>query len=314
MSTFAPQALKTQLQEADGAPASSPVYDDYLSHYHIDFRAFGVTQALSYIATDVADIAVHQFSPEQLQGEILVIHGYLDHHALYGTLIEHLLNKNFRVVAFDLPGHGLSGGKTASINSFNDYQIILKQVLAALKLGQQNLPLHWLGQSTGCAIINHYMLQYQPIISGQIIELAPLVQPIKWRKISLLHRLFHWFIAEVPRKFKNNSHDQAFVNFVAESDPLQSNVVSAAWLGALKQWLPVFEQLPPSDKYRPLVIQGTKDETVDWQYNLKVIENKFPQAEIHRLEGAYHQLANESQQYRQTIYQWIDERLDSKAL
>lgn len=46
------------------------------------------------------------------------------------------------------------------------------------------------------------------------------------------------------------------------------------------------------------LLQGDSDGTVDWYYNLKLIGRKFPKAEIQIIEGANHELFNESPVFR----------------
>jgi len=58
------------------------------------------------------------------------------------------------------------------------------------------------------------------------------------------------------------------------------------------------------------VIQGDMDETVDWRYNLKMIQEKFQDPHIHMLPGARHQLVNEDEGFRRKIFAIIDQYLD----
>ncbi|MED5413144.1 MAG: alpha/beta fold hydrolase, partial [Pseudomonadota bacterium] len=60
-------------------------------------------------------------SLDKQKGTVFIIHGYFDHTGLYGHLIKHCLQKGLTVISFDLPGHGLSSGDPASIDSFNQY-------------------------------------------------------------------------------------------------------------------------------------------------------------------------------------------------
>jgi alpha-beta hydrolase superfamily lysophospholipase len=53
-------------------------------------------------------------------------------------------------------------------------------------------------------------------------------------------------------------------------------------------------------------VQGTGDTTVDWRYNTQAIARKFPRAHINTIPGARHHLVNESQPYRDSLYQLLD--------
>ena len=48
-----------------------------------------------------------------------------------------------------------------------------------------------------------------------------------------------------------------------------------------------------------LVIQGDKDGTVDWKYNMELMGEKFPNATTKMIPGANHELFNEAMGYKQ---------------
>lgn len=304
MPAFNPQQLLSQLSDFHSHRQPS-VLSQYLRFYGIDFRPQGIQQQLGLLELANYRIAVQRFHPSKPQGRLLLLHGYLDHHGLYGSLISHLLAQQLEVICFDLPGHGLSSGTRAAIGDFNEYQQILQGLIEELALADPDQPLHLLGQSTGCAIINQFLLQQQPHYIASIVELAPLVRASHWRQIRLLEKVSSSFIQEVPRVLVDNSHDSAFLRLV-KNDPLQSPVVSTKWVRALIRWLPTFLALPANSAYQPLIVQGEEDETVDWRYNLDVLRQKFPQQQCLMLTEARHQLANESLPIRQQIYRWLD--------
>ena len=103
----------------------------------------------------------------------------------------------------------------------------------------------------------------------------------------------------------DNSHDAEFLHFLRREDPLQSRQLSARWVSALKQWLTRFEAAPVCAKAL-FVVQGTGDTTVDWRYNLQAIARKFPLAHIDTISEARHHLVNESQPYRESLYELLD--------
>ena len=56
---------------------------------------------------------------------------------------------------------------------------------------------------------------------------------------------------------------------------------------------------------RLLVIQGDKDGTVDWKYNLELMSKKFPNAKVEMILGANHELFNEAMEYKQQALNFI---------
>lgn len=302
--SFDPTTLINQLPVLGGGDNRPPALAAFCSYYRLPCDQPGIGQQLGALKVGQEQIAIHRWQPQQPEGTLLIVHGYLDHHGLYGHLIRYGLARNLAVVCFDLPGHGLSSGPRAEIDSFRHYQQVLRAVIAQIDRWSLPRPLHLLGQSTGCAIINHYLLKHHPAGIGQVIELAPLVRAARWRLVDITHRVVSRFASSVPRKFTDNSSDPEFVAFL-QSDPLQSKVISARWVGALKQWLPKFLAFAPS-KRTALVIQGEADDTVDWKYNLGVLREKFPAMELLRIAEARHQLANEAEPVRRQYLDWID--------
>lgn len=283
----------------------------YSQFYGLDFsdhpvpleHGFGYFEAAGYT------LAAHTWRPPQPRGTVLVCHGYFDHVGLYRHIIGRALELGYAVIAYDLPGHGLSSGPRAEIDDFADYQTVLERCLAA---AQPHFPDPWhvIAQSTGGAIVMEYLLRHgEGAAFEKSILLAPLVRPYKWNTARWLHTLIRPFTSSIKRVFTVNSGDPDFLDFLENDDPLQSARLSARWVGALKKWLPMFEALPPVNA-SPVVIQGDRDETVDWRHNLRVINEKFADPEVNILEGARHQLANEQSALRERMLRIIDRHLD----
>lgn len=321
---FDPQSLITKLPAFDGADTStSSTFDGYSKFcdlYQLRFDDLAATQQLGQLELDGQQIAVHRFctarsatgQPPITNDTLLIVHGYLDHHALYRHIIRYGLTRNLNVICFDLPGHGLSSGPRATIDSFERYQQLLTALIEQIQLWQPHQRIHLLGQSTGAAIINQYLLSpdrhgQRPAVDGDVVLLAPLVRASHWPWVSLMHRLLSPWKHSVKRNFAANSHDPQFNAFLP-TDPLQSATISACWVGALKQWLPQFTALAPRQDIKPLIIQGQQDATVDWRYNIEVIKQKYPNSHSFSIPTARHQLANESEPLRQQYLDWLDQQ------
>jgi len=85
-------------------------------------------------------------------------------------------------------------------------------------------------------------------------------------------------------------------------------VLPVAWVQALDKWIPRIETATPAS-HRPLIVQGQADGTVDWQHNIKVLQDKFDAPELFYLPEARHHLANEKPRYRRQYLDWLGERL-----
>lgn len=297
-----------------------PVSDDelilaYLRHYGLEsFQApRPLTHYFGSFTSGRFRLAGHYFAvpPEACSGTVVIVHGYYDHTGLFGHSIELCLSLGYSVLIFDLPGHGLSSGDPASISSFDHYSQALVDCLQLARHAGVAGPWSILGQSTGAAAIINCLLDPQryPLPDLQkILLLAPLLQPVNWTSGLVKYWLMRLFVKRVKRDFARNSHDDKFLHFVAEQDPLQARYLMVDWVQSLKSYLEKFNEAPRSQQ--PLhIIQGTEDTTVDWRYNLPQLVDKFPAAETALIEGARHHLVNESEQYRRQVFATVEQIL-----
>ena len=309
------EALTANLRPLDlDAPFhADPDEKRYFQTYGIDFENeidglehyFGAIPC--QLANDDYQIACHYYSKSGATRTCYVMHGYLDHTGLFGQLINYLLHRGCNVVAFDLPGHGLSSGERASIESFGDYVLVLRSVL---EFFYQQVPTPWfvVAQSTGAAIVMDYLIsqQYDETTGpfDKVVLLAPLVRAKHAPLMRPLRRILGLFTTRVPRKFSKNSHDEAFLQRVRD-DELASHYMPLRWIRAMLRWERRFDKLSWVEQ-EVLVVQGEGDQTVAWRHNLDVIRRKFPNAKIYRIQQAGHHLVGESERYFERVTQAMD--------
>ena len=223
----------------------------------------------------------------------------MDHVGICNHQIHALLAAGYNVLCFDLPGHGLSSGDQAGIDSFADYVEVLAELV---RHASNHLPPpHFVvAQSTGCSIAMDFLMHNDHHIE-KLVLLAPLVIPKKWRWIKCQLHVLGKFISRVPRKFVKNSADEQFLHWLKHEDPLQTRWIKSSWVRALYQWQNHFSHSPCSD-LDTLIIQGDNDQTVDWRYNLPQIEKKFTQSQRFIVGGANHHLMKEDEMYRQVVF------------
>ncbi|WP_051235530.1 alpha/beta hydrolase [Marinimicrobium agarilyticum] len=288
--------------ERDARCQGDPQVRAYLKHYGLDMEAAfpDVAHRMGYSRVEGWDIAVQYWVPENPQGTFTIVHGYFDHSALYAQAVHFALERRLSVLAYDHPGHGLSSGERLVIDSFNRYADVLDALLqssARLFSG----PRYAFGQSMGGATLLNHLWRYGPALTGRTALFAPLVLPQAWGLSKWLYALLHRWVKEVPRTFTDSSHDDDFNDFLEHKDPLQYRKVSVEWVGAMKAWDETFRSWPVRDD-ELLIVQGTGDGTVDWQYNLQQIGRLLPNLRVEMITEARHHLVNESQGYRDPAF------------
>lgn len=301
---------QTPAFDIEREPVNGDAVAAYFAFYGIDFEQYfpGLKHHFGHFSSGSYEIVAHYFALPEARGTCFVFHGYFDHSGLFRHVIEYCLRRQLNVVIYDLPGHGLSTGERSSIPSFTDYGVVLRD---CLKLFSAKAPQPWhaIAQSTGAAVLMDYLLRGEtparvPEFS-KVILLGPLLRAAEWRWVKTAYWLGHKFLERVNRRFAVNSGDETFLNFLEKIDPLQDRYISVRWVEALLRWERLFNRFPASDR-RLLIIQGQRDTTVDWRYNIPVIRKKFPQAKYLPLQDAYHHLANETPDTREKIFAAMD--------
>jgi alpha-beta hydrolase superfamily lysophospholipase len=300
---------------SSSAEPSRSAFDAYFKFYKFapNVTGAGSSHTAGIIHAAGFDVVVQYFKPIGTisLGTVVLLHGYLDHAGIYQHVIEHCLAQGLDVVIFDMPGHGLSSGEVASIESFDVYCKVLLCLLDAMDNAELPGPWHLLGQSTGAAVMidcllkNRFPKQF-PLT--RFIALAPLLRPYAWQKSRFLFSLSRLFLSSTKRKFSENSHDQKFLDFLKFEDQLQSKLLMRDWILAMVKNQRQFG-LAAVNQTSLQIIQGTADTTVDWEYNLEEFKAKFPNLLIEQIPGARHHLVNESEAYRGQVFAALDRAL-----
>lgn len=318
MSSFNPNKLKTKLTEfAWAKPENEQTQADALINHYLNF--YGLEPLLQKASHQIGtqdiggfNIVIQTFKPKTPTATVLMVHGYYDHVGLYGHLIGYCLERNLNVITFDLPGHGLSSGKPAVIDNFQQYDEVFTHILEQAHQYFTH-PIYAFGQSTGGAIILNYLLKTrnQKKRLDKAVLLAPLVRPVGWQMGFKVATIAQFFIQHTPRKITTNPANPVFSDFLRQ-DPLQAKTLSVKWVNALRRWLKYWLVLEPLN-FPLYVIQGDCDQTVDWQRNQTIIKQKFPKRELYILKDAQHALVNDSPQKLTEMFEVISQWLNTKG-
>lgn len=290
------------LSFSDTSTYSRPILD-YFAYYGLNqphcTHYFGTFPSGRYT------LAAHIYKPDSSRGTVFLVHGYYDHAGILKNLIRACLEENFCVALCDLPGHGLSSGEPAAIDSFSEYSAAVGDFLAKCD-GHVRRPYATIGHSTGCAALLSRLFFSDEHRFSRVILLAPLVRSEYWT-LSKAGYFCAPFAKTLPRWMRNESHDATFVEWF-NRDPLQVKVFPVRWATAFYSWEARIDTVTP--RALPVsVIQGTGDNTVDWRYNLPFLQKKILGCATTCIPDARHQLANETEPYREKCLKEIRELL-----
>ena len=199
------------------------------------------------------------FEPEgEVKDTVLVIHGYAGNLLGYKYIIPFLLRKKYRVAALMLPGHSINDNPRGDIDDFNLYGQFVKDFLDALNL--KGIKVNYaIGHSTGATSL----LIYNQLFTWdfkRVVFIAPLI------------RSAHWYLSCIGRFFSKNLVCSSNIKW---RGPLAMQVFPMHWFDELIKWNKNNKDYTVSNTDL-LLIQGRKDNVVDWRYNVPFLENLFP--------------------------------------
>lgn len=269
-------------------PVPGPEMAKYLHAEQLDFA-----DSLHWAGTvecDAMRLVVHSWIPPRAAGTVFLVHGFYSQSGLWSEHIERLLARNLAVVAFDLPGHGLSDGARMDVDSFGQYAKGLRAVedsLASMAPKPWSLVGHSLGGGIALERAEHGTFPYT-----KVLLLSPMLRYRGWGWIGAVLPVVAAVKPYMARK-KNpvSSSDSTFLRRV-RSDPLEGWQTSTHWLKVVRIWS---VQLKPVD--RPgtqwMLLQGGLDQTVDFQWGNAWLKANVPRIQMRWFPLARHHVHNE---------------------
>ncbi|MDP3179477.1 MAG: alpha/beta hydrolase [Spirochaetaceae bacterium] len=228
----------------------------------------------------------------RVRGTILAYHGYRSHIGHTLNALERLADRGWAVIGADLPGHGFTDGPRGDVRDFSAYGQVSADIISWVEAQSRfDLPRPFilLGHSTGGSACLESLWRdagaqgsagaQGPVSPARInaaILLSPLIKPVGY-----------W---AAPAAFLLGP----FVRNVRSIDPpgsyLDLGAMPLHWVRALVRWNDELPSRPVLD-LPVLIVQGTKDDVVDWRRNIPFIKAKIPSTNIVYLEGRGHVVA-----------------------
>jgi alpha-beta hydrolase superfamily lysophospholipase len=169
------------------------------------------------------------FLPAEPLAAVILTHGLGEHAGRYARLARWLADRHVAVHAYDLRGHGHSGGPRGHASSLAELVDDLERVVDAVRAQCAGLPLVLVGHSLGGLITAALLCERDPVVAGAVTSGAALVVPgLAGRRLTKL-RLYH---AITPRRALSNglstsalSRDPEVVR-AYKADPLVHRVLT----------------------------------------------------------------------------------------
>ena len=263
-------------------------------------------------SSDGIDLFIRDYSLQNSNKVILIIHGLGEHSGRYLKLIQDFNDKNISVFTIDIRGHGKSGGKRGHSPSYkqlmSDIQYFIKHVTN--KISNQKYFLY--GHSFGGNLVINYSFQKNQKING-IIATSPCIKPaIRPSRIKLfMGKLFQKLIPSLRLssgiKINGISKNlQVIKDYI--NDPLNHNKVSIQLgLDIVSSGIYALE----NSQYITvpmLVFHGKNDELTSYSASKKLAENSGSNIKFIGFNDAYHEIHNEPEKAEllRNIFNWIN--------
>ncbi|AXV75585.1 MULTISPECIES: alpha/beta hydrolase [Ralstonia solanacearum species complex] len=234
------------------------------------------------------------------RGTVILVHGMAEHSGRYPHVAKVLCELGLRVRAFDLRGHGKSGGPRMALDAPDNYLTDLAEILDATVAEWNEMPFV-LGHSMGGLIVARFTTARVRPVRGVLlsspalrIKLPPGANALRGLLSAIAPRL------PVPNPVSPSrlSHDPA-VGAAYRVDPLVQKTISASVLAFMLNAITQAQQDASRLEAPMLLIAGGSDTIVDPSGSQDFYANAPEDLRtLAWFETAYHELFNEAEPMR----------------
>lgn len=234
-------------------------------------------------------IPVHILDTKKGDKTIVLLHGYLETLYIFNEFIE-ILEKKYRVIAIDLPGHGLSGSDK-DINSMEFCAGVIADILK-----KNNIEKAWVaGHSMGGYIAQNCIKHYPGMFNGVILlnstpfADSPEKRTDREREIDLIRKskLGNLAALSIPKMYAPanlRKFDEKIEETVEISETHDPNGIVACIKGMMQRE-DTLNVLADADK--AMFIFGTEDKFITEEIREKLI-GEFPNVKAVVVPGTGH--------------------------
>ncbi len=199
---------------------------------------------------------------EVARAEVVLTHGLGEHSGRYEHVAGRFAEAGIRLIAYDLRGHGRSGGTRGDAPAYRSLLADLGRVLAEGPRGDG--PLFLMGHSLGGQITLRYLLEHPQACRGAIVAspwLRLAFAPSRWR-VALARLASRWWptlIQRTPGEAFRLSRDAPHLASLPEPE-LVHHVISARLYLAIQESGEMLLAEAPALRTPVLLLHGSADE------------------------------------------------------
>lgn len=243
-------------------------------------------------------IAHREWLPDgDARGSVVIAHGINEHGGRYAYVAERLVRDGWLVGAVDHRGHGLSGGRRAAVERYDDWITDLDTYIRGV-LVEAPRPLFLLGHSLGGLIATVYALRHQEVLAGLVLSAPAVMAPSGTSPTTIrAGRLVARWAANlplIPLRLDAVSRDPAVVRAYRDDPLVHLGRVRARTGGEILEAIDEVHRDIGRLRLPVLAIQGTVDLLVD-AGAARWVDGHVASADhtLQIYEGLYHEVFNE---------------------
>ncbi|SPA23866.1 alpha/beta hydrolase [Cupriavidus taiwanensis] len=249
-------------------------------------------------------------------GSVLLVHGLAEHAGRYQHVADLLCGLGLRVRAFDLRGHGASGGARMVADHPDAYLNDLAEIYDAAVPGWHELPI-LLGHSMGGLIAARFATARVRPVRALVLSSPALALRLS-RPALALHRVLLTLAPRLrvpnPIDARHLSHDPAVVA-AYRADPLVQTTITAGVLEGFIRGMAQAQADAALLEAPMLMLVGGADRVVDPAGSRAFFDSAPPDLrEQVWFDQGYHEIFNEAQPLRGEVFAaltgWLQRRLE----
>ena len=249
---------------------------------------------------------------------VVLVHGHGEHVGRYDHVGEAFTKAGYALTAFDLRGHGRSGGPRGHTPNYEALMDDIADFLVLATARFPNIPVFLYGHSTGGNLVLNFTLRRKPDVVG-VIATDP------WLKLAFDIPAFRLILARVMNKIapgftQNSGLETAAISRDPEvvkayvNDPLVHEKITARFFVSIYESGLWAIEHAPEFPVPLLLMHGTGDRLTSGQANREFAERAGKLATWRAWEGWYHEIHNEPEKGKvlKAMIDWMDQRLKKK--
>ncbi len=271
---------------------------------------------MGWQSPDGIEFKGYHITADRPKGLLALVHGLGEHSGRYKHMARYFADHGYAFAAFDLRGHGRSGGQRGHTPTYNTLLDDVAAFLSKARAFYPDLPVFLYGHSMGGNIVLNYWVKRQPqdlagiITSGAFIRLA-------FEPSALVVALARFMRGVFPKFSQKN---QLVVDHISRSpevveayknDPLVHNRLSATLGIGLIEAARMLYGFQGHTDTPMLIMHGGADKLTSPKGSRQFAENVSGDVTYKEWPGLYHELHNEpeKQQVFDFVLKWMNDHL-----